>query len=126
MAEVVSKLLPCDSFRVGMGGEIGLPSGLGCSPLQTGTIHNLLSVIALGGVQLPIQCVQPVFGVHGVYRVGKHRGMTSHELRTLLSWHLWHLHLRLRLRLLLSLLLGCQGLTDCLHCLGLHKEHLLH
>jgi hypothetical protein len=26
--EVVSKLLPSDSFRVGMGGKVGLPLGL--------------------------------------------------------------------------------------------------
>jgi hypothetical protein len=76
-------------------------------------------------VQLPL-CAQPVFGVYGVCRVGKHRDITSQELRTLVSWHLRHLHLRLRLRLLLHLLQGCQGLTNCLNCLSLHEKDMLY
>jgi hypothetical protein len=52
--------------------------------------------------------------------------MTSHEPHSLVSWHLWHLHLWLTLRLLLYLLHGCQSLPDCLHCLSLHEEHLLY
>ena len=84
-------------------------------------IQNLLSIIALGGVQLPLHCTQPVFGIHGVCRVGKHRGMTSHELRMFVSWHLRHLHLWLRL-LLLHLLHGYQGLTNRLDCLSLHQK----
>jgi hypothetical protein len=36
--EVVSKLLPSDSFRVGVGSEVGLPPGLCFSPYQAGTI----------------------------------------------------------------------------------------
>jgi hypothetical protein len=76
-------------------------------------------------MQLPLHCAQPVFGVYGVCRVGKHRGMTSHELFTLVSWHLRHMHLWLRLRLLLlHMLHGCQGLTNCLNCLILHEKHL--
>jgi hypothetical protein len=31
-AEVVSELLAGDGFRVGMGGEVGLPPGLSYSP----------------------------------------------------------------------------------------------
>src|SRR5688500_6107959 len=99
LAEVVSKLLPGDSFSLGMGGEVGLPLGLSYSPYQTGTIQDLLSIIALSDMHLPLHRAQPVFGVHGVWRVGKHRGMTPHELRPLVSWHLRHLHLRFRLRL---------------------------
>jgi hypothetical protein len=53
---------------------------------------------------------------------GKYRGMTSHELHMLISWHLY---LRLRLRLLLHLLHGCQGLPDCLNDFSLHEKHLL-
>jgi hypothetical protein len=30
--EVVSELLPGDSFRIGVGGEVGLSLGLCCSP----------------------------------------------------------------------------------------------
>jgi hypothetical protein len=77
-------------------------------------------------MQLPLHRALLVFGVHGVYRVGKHRGMTSHELCTLVSWYLWHLHLRLRLRLLLHLLHSYHGLTNCLNCLILHEKHLLY
>jgi hypothetical protein len=31
-AETLYEFLPCDGFGVGMGGEVGLPLGLGCSP----------------------------------------------------------------------------------------------
>jgi hypothetical protein len=34
-------------------------------------------------MQLPLYYAQPIFVVHGVCRMGKHRGMTPHELRTL-------------------------------------------
>jgi hypothetical protein len=64
-------------------------------------------------MHLPLHRAQPVFGVHGVYRVGKHRGMTSHALRTLVSSHMRHLHLRLRL-------------TNRLNYLSLHQKHLLY
>jgi hypothetical protein len=78
-------------------------------------------------MQLPLHRAQPVFGIHGVCSVGKHRGMTSHELRMLVSWHLRHLHLWLRLRLLLlHLLHGYQGLTNYLNCLSLHQKYLLY
>jgi hypothetical protein len=71
---------------------------------------------------------KPVFDVHGVCKVSKHRGMTPHEVRPLVSRHLRHLHLRLVLRLrllLLHLLHGCQGLTNRLDYLSLHQKHLL-
>jgi hypothetical protein len=54
------------------------------------------------------------------------RRVPSHELATLIPWHLGHLHLQLGLGLLLSLLHGCQSLPNSLHCLSLHQEHLLH
>jgi hypothetical protein len=123
--KVISEFFPSNGFGVGVGGEIGLPPRLSCSPQQTETIHNFFPVIALSGVQLTLHGTQPFFGIDGVSRVSKHKGMTSHELRTLISRHLRHLHLRQRLRLLLNLLHSCQGLPNCLNCLGLHEEHLL-
>jgi hypothetical protein len=77
-----------------------------------GTIQNVLTVIALSGMQLSLHCAQPVFGVLGVCKMGKHRGMTSHELCPLVPRHLRHLHLQLMLRwrlLLLHLLYCCQS-----------------
>jgi hypothetical protein len=110
--EVISEFFPSNGLGVSVGGEIGLPPGLSCSPQQTWTIQKvLLSIVALSDVQLSLHGTQPVFGVHGVSRVSKHRGMTPHELHTLISGHLRHLHLHLRLRLLLNLL---------------HEEHLLY
>jgi hypothetical protein len=32
-------------------------------------------VIALGGMQLPLHCAQPIFDVHGVCRKGKDMGL---------------------------------------------------
>jgi hypothetical protein len=120
LTKATSELFPGDGVRVGMGGEIRLPPGLGCSSQQTGTIHNFLSVITLSGMQLPLHCVQPVFGIHGVRRVSKRWGMTSHEFSTLVSRHLRHL--RLGWWLLPN---GGQSLIDGLNCLSLHHEHLL-
>jgi hypothetical protein len=48
--EVVSEFFPSDGFRVGMGGEVRLPSRLCCSPQLSGTIQHLLMIVALGSV----------------------------------------------------------------------------
>jgi hypothetical protein len=96
--EVVPELLLGDGFRVSMGGEVRLPPGLCCSPDQTGTIQNFLAIVALSNVQLALHSTQPIFSVHGINRVGKDRGMASHELCPLVSRHLRHLNLHLRLR----------------------------
>jgi hypothetical protein len=108
--EVIPELLPSDGFRVGMGGEVGLPLRLCCSPQLSGTIQHLLMIAALGSVQLTLHGTQPIFGVHGISRVGKDWGMAPHELCPLVSGHLRHLDLHWRLRrwlLLLHLLHGC-------------------
>jgi hypothetical protein len=55
-------------------------------------------VIALSDMQLPLHYAQPIFGVHGVRGMGKDRGMTPHELCTLVPGHLRHLQLHLGLR----------------------------
>jgi hypothetical protein len=105
--KVIPELLPSDGFRVGMGGEVGLPPRLCCSPQLSGTIQHLLTIVALGSVQLTLHGTQPIFRVHGISRLGKDRGMTPHELCLLVSGHLWHLDLHWRLRwwrLLLNLL----------------------
>jgi hypothetical protein len=70
--EVISELLPSDGFMVGMGGEVGLPPRLCCSSQLSGTIQHLLTIVALGSVQLTLHGTQPIFGVHGIIRVGKH------------------------------------------------------
>jgi hypothetical protein len=106
-AEVVPELLPSDGFTVGMGGKIRLPPRLGYSPQLSGTVQHLLTIVALGSVQLRLHGTQPIFDAHGISRVGKNRGMASHELCSLVSGHLWHLNLHWRLRwwwLLLHLL----------------------
>jgi hypothetical protein len=91
--EVIPELLPSDGFRVGMGGEVGLPPRLCCSPQLSGTVQYLLTIVALGSVQLTLHDTQPIFRVHGIYRVGKDKGMAPHEFCPLVSGHLWHLDL---------------------------------
>jgi hypothetical protein len=108
--EVFPEIFPNDGFRVGMGGEVRLPPRLGCSPQLSGTIQHLLMIVALGSVQLTLHGTQPIFGIHGISRVGKNREMAPHELYPLVSRHLRHLDLHLRLRrwwMLLHLLHGC-------------------
>ena len=98
LTKIISEFLPGDGVGIGVGGEVGLPPRLSCSPQQTGTIHNLLYVITLSDVQLPLHGVQPILSIHGVSRVSEHWGMTSHEFSTLVSRHL-----RLRWGLMLLL-----------------------
>jgi hypothetical protein len=108
--KVVPELLPSNGFRVGMSGEVRLPPRLGCSPQMSGTIRHLLTVVALGSVQLTLHSTQPIFHVHGISRVGKNRGMAPHEFCPLVFGHLWDLDLHWRLRwwwLLLNLLHHC-------------------
>jgi hypothetical protein len=124
LTEIISEFLPSDGVGVGVGGEVGLPLRLSCSPQQTGAIQNLLSVITLSGVQLPLHGKQPIFSIHWVSRVSEHWGMTSHEFNTLVSGHLRHLYLHLRLRWGLLLLHGSQSLTNSLDYLSLHQKHL--
>jgi hypothetical protein len=50
--KVIPELLSSDGFRVGMGGKVELPPRLCCSPQLSGTIQHLLSIVALGSVQL--------------------------------------------------------------------------
>jgi hypothetical protein len=69
--EVVPKFFLSDSFRVGMGGKIRLPPRLCCSPQLSGTIQHLLTIVALGSVQLTLHDTQPIFSVHGISRMGK-------------------------------------------------------
>jgi hypothetical protein len=54
VTEVIPELLPSDGFRVGMGGEVGLPPRLWCSPQLSGTIQHLLTIVALGSVQITL------------------------------------------------------------------------
>jgi hypothetical protein len=122
LTKATSEFFLGDGVGVGMGGEIRLPPRLGCSSQQTGTIQNFLPVITLSGMQLSLHSVQPVFSIHGVRRMSKHWGMTSHEFSTLVSGHL---RLRWWLLLLLLLLNGGQSLSNGLNCLGLHQEDLL-
>jgi hypothetical protein len=108
--EVIPELLPCNGFRVGMGSEVGLPPRLCCSPQLSRTIQHLLTIIALGSVQLTLHGTQPIFRVHGISRVGKDWGIAPHEFGSLVPEHLRHLDLHWRLRrwwLLLHLLHGC-------------------
>jgi hypothetical protein len=72
--EVIFELFPSNGFGVGVGGELGLPPGLSCSPQQKGTIQNLFSIIALSGVQLLLHGTKLILDIHGVSRVSEHRG----------------------------------------------------
>jgi hypothetical protein len=108
--EVVPELLHSNGFSVGMGGEVRLSPRLGCSPQLSGTIQHLLTVVALGSVQLTLHGTQSIFRIHGINRLGKNRGMAPHEFFPLVSRHLRHLDQHWRLRwwwLLLNLLHRC-------------------
>jgi hypothetical protein len=72
LTEIISEILPSDGVGVGVGGEVGLPPGLSCSPQQIGTIQYFLPVLILSGVQLPLHGTQPIFSIHGVSRVSEH------------------------------------------------------
>jgi hypothetical protein len=72
LKEIISEFLPSDGVGVGVGGEVGLPPRLSCSPEQAGTIQNFLSIVTLSGVQLPLHGTQPIFSIHGVSRVSEH------------------------------------------------------
>jgi hypothetical protein len=96
--EVVPEFLLGDGFRVGMGGEVRFPPRLCFSSELSGIIQHLLTIVALGSVQLMFHGTQPIFSVHGISRMGKDRGMAPHEFCPLVSGHLWHLDLHLRLR----------------------------
>jgi hypothetical protein len=124
LTKASSELFLGDGVGVGMGDKIRLPPGLSCSSQQTGTIQDFLPVVTLSRMQLSLHSAQPVFSIHGVRRMSKRWGMTSHEFSTLVPGHLRHLRLRWGL-LLLLLLNGGQSLTDGLNCLSLHQEHLL-
>jgi hypothetical protein len=91
--EVVPKFFPRDGFRVGMGGKVRLPPRLGCSPQLSGTVQHLLTIVALGSVQLTFHGAQPIFGVHGISGMSKDWGMAPHEFCLLVFRHLWHLDL---------------------------------
>jgi hypothetical protein len=69
--KVIPKFFPSDGFRVGMGGEVRLPPRLGYSPQLSRTVQHLLTIVALGSVQLTLHGTQPIFGVHGISRMGK-------------------------------------------------------
>jgi hypothetical protein len=57
-----------------MGGEVRLPPRLCYSPQLLGTIQHLLTIVALGSVQLTFHGTQPIFSVHGINGMGKDRG----------------------------------------------------
>jgi hypothetical protein len=69
--EVVPEFFPSDGFGVGMGGGVRLLPRLGCSPQLSRTIQHLLMIVAPGNVQLTFHVMQPIFGVHGINRMGK-------------------------------------------------------
>ena len=72
--EIISEFLSSDDIGVGVGGEVGLPPGLSCSPQQKGTIQHFLFVMTLSGVQLLLHGTQLIFSIHGVSRVSEHWG----------------------------------------------------
>jgi hypothetical protein len=69
--KVAHEFFPSDGFRIGMGGKVRLPPRLGCSPQLSGTVQHLLTIVALGSVQLTLHGTQPIFVVHGINKMGK-------------------------------------------------------
>lgn len=80
------ELLPGNSVRVLMSKAVRFPPSLGSSLKLSSSIKHLLSVSALGDVQLLLNGLQPVYGVHGVRQVSEERWTSLHELTTLVPW----------------------------------------
>jgi hypothetical protein len=118
--DVVPKFLSGDGFWFLLGFNIGVPLICSGSNELMHCKQNPLLVGTLDDMQLLLNGVQPIVGIHwldGVRECWRLHSMELSKPITLLE--LWHLLLALRL------LHVCHSLLHCLQHLGLHDQHLI-
>jgi hypothetical protein len=124
-AEVLLKLLPSCSIRIGMCHCEGIPP-IGRSSLESSRgVQDLLPVVALSDVQLLSNDLEPVIGIQRINRMRKCRRVMTHEIPVLISgWGCILLLLGLLILLVLLYLLNSR--SDSLQNLHLGGDELLH
>jgi hypothetical protein len=114
-SEVVPKFLSVDSFWLLMGFNIGVPPICSRSNQLMCYKQNHFSVGALNNLQLLLDCLQPIIGIHwldGVSECQRLGPLEFSKLVTLLKLWYWLLYL--------SLLNVRHSLLHSLQHLGLH------
>jgi hypothetical protein len=125
-AEVHLELLPGYSVCIGVCRCEGIP------PVRRGAfessrgVQDLLSVVALGDIQLFPKDVEPVIGIEGINRMREHRRMMAHKVPMLISDRGCILLLLLVLLILLVLLNLLHKCSEPLQKLHLSGDKLFH
>jgi hypothetical protein len=116
-AEMSLELVPGDGVDVCMGVAVRLPP-VGCFPIElVCSKKDLLTIRALGDHEFPVDPLEPIFCVHGVFGLREGGGARSQELcqTRLVRWWRW-------VYLLLVGLHVVEGLQHDLHLLSLGGE----
>jgi hypothetical protein len=125
-AEVHLELLPGYSIRIGVCRCEGIPP-IGRGSLESSRgIQDLLSVIALGEIQLLPDNLEPVIGIQRINRIRESRRVMAHKLPMLISSWGYILLLLLVLLVLLVLLNLLHRCSESLKKLRLSCDKLLH
>ena len=118
-AETLPELEP--SQRLAVMDWVGLPPVQSCPSQLSYCVQDVLTIIALGDVQLALHCTEPVISLKRVGRVRERRRVTPQELSTpVAGLRRWR-----RLRLSVSLLKCLNGVVQGSHHLHLELEVLL-
>jgi hypothetical protein len=125
-AEVHLELLPGYSIRISVCRCEGIPP-IGRGSLESSRgIQDLLSVIALGEIQLLPDNLEPVIGIQRINRIRESRRVMAHKLPMLISSWGYILLLLLVLLVLLVLLNLLHRCSESLKKLRLSCDKLLH
>ena len=106
-AEPLPKLDPGESLVVL--NWVGLPLVQSCPSQLSCCVEDTLPIIALGDVQLSLDCTEPVVCLEWVRRMGEHRWVTPQKLCTPVAGLRWWRRRRLRVSLLKCLNSIVQG-----------------
>jgi hypothetical protein len=123
VTETILELVPRDGVDIGMGVSVRLPPICYRTKELVRGKKDLLTIRALGGHELLLNSLKPVFDLHGVLGLWEGGGVSLQELHQtrLVWWWGW------RCLLLVSLLVGLhiiEGLQHCLHKLILGGDQL--
>ena len=125
-AEVLLKLLPSYSIRVGVCRYEGIPP-VRCGSLESSRgIQDLLPVVALGDVQLLFNDLEPVIGIQRINHMGECWRVMTHKILVLISSRGCILLLLLVLLILLILLNLLHRCSETLQKLHLSCDELFH
>jgi hypothetical protein len=125
-AKVCLELLPSYSIRVGVCRCEGIPP-IGRISLESSRgVQDLLSVFALGDVQLLSNDFESVIGIQRINRMRKCRRVMTHEISVLISGRGCILLMLLMLLILLVLLNLLNSRSDSLQNLHLGGDELFH